>query len=368
MIKSFQSMGSSSWADDDELDEQPTAYAKPAAPIHEEHVIEEEPREEQAPPPSRGNSRYNDEYEGGRGGRGRRNSGEYHEKREKLPVPEVGPFKSYVGNLPYSISEDELAEFFAGCNVTDVRIPIDYHSNRPKGFAYMEFADRDSLIHALEFDGKKINQRAIRVDVAGEKKGGRQDSAFFQKRDNYAREDRHQRDDRYQREDRYHREDRRDDRRAEHDQSGHQDEAPVERRKLALAPRSKSKDETDAPASRPSNIFGNAKPRDERNVKPVADRPRQEAPKDQREQGNRRGDKRGDKGGRGDGKQSRADGDWGRGNAAASAAPQEKKAPKAKAAKAEREPAKAAVFKPAPTTTKTVNAFSALGGDDSDSD
>ena len=59
-----------------------------------------------------------------------------------------------------------------------------------------------------------------------------------------------------------------------------------------------------------------------------------------REQGNRRGDKRGEKGGRGDGKPSRGDGDWGRGNAAASAAPQEKKTPKAKAAKAEREPAK----------------------------
>ncbi|KAF0699357.1 Aste57867_10073 [Aphanomyces stellatus] len=401
MIKTFQSMGSSSWADDDEIDTPTTYAAKPApaaAPIREEVVIEEEERRDE---PARNSGRQYDDHEaGGRGGRGRRNSGDNyeHKQREKLPVPDHGPFKSYVGNLPYSMSEDDLADYFEGCTVTDVRIPIDYSSGRPKGFAYIEFGDRESLVRALEYDGKTIDKRAIRVDVAGEKKSGGRDGAFFQKRDGGDRYGDRGGNDRYNDRggndrfndrsggrgdnygdrrggDRYNRDG--DDRRAPRTEREHAAPAasagPVERPKLSLLPRTKSKEEADnAAAASRANPFGDAKPRDERAVKPAADRaPRQDVKTGDRQQGGGRGGRgdkaaggRGDKGGRGDGKPTRSDGEWTRGGASV----EEKKAPKAKPAKSEKKPVEAPVFKPAAQQTKTVNAFSALGGDDSDSD
>ncbi|RHY97762.1 hypothetical protein DYB31_001703 [Aphanomyces astaci] len=387
-------------------------HSPAVAPIREAAIPREEaPRQAS---PSRGQRHHDDHHDAGHGaGRGRRNSGDNFEKREKLPVPDYGP---YVGNLPYSVQEDDLADFFAGCAIKEIRIPIDYNTNRPKGFAYVEFEDRNSLVHALEFDGQvylptelyTVNQRAIRVDVAGERKGGRQDNGFFQKRDGgggdrYAREDRggdrynnrDQRDDRGSqrsdgnwgadrrpRDDHHHHHDRRAPREDTEIDAHTTSTGPAERPKLSLKPRTKSKEDV-AQATRSANVFGDAKPRDERNVKPVADRPAARHDSSDRPQrdgsggrGGRggRGDRvegaggRGDKGGRGGdvSKPTRSDGDWGRGGAAsaAAAAVVEKKVKKPKA---DKDLTKTAVFKPAAVATKVVNAYSVFNND-SDSD
>ncbi|XP_039456514.1 polyadenylate-binding protein 2-B-like [Oreochromis aureus] len=51
----------------------------------------------------------------------------------------------YVGNVDYGATADELEIHFNGCGpVNRVTILCDRFSGHPKGFAYIEFSDRDS--------------------------------------------------------------------------------------------------------------------------------------------------------------------------------------------------------------------------------
>lgn len=104
-------------------------------------------------------------------------------------VPERGPFKAYVGNLSYDATVDTLGNFFAdgGCKVVDVRMVMDRETQRPKGFGYVEFEDRASLMQALEANGVDLDGRQIRVDVAtsqqNDRGGGFGSSRFGSDRD-----------------------------------------------------------------------------------------------------------------------------------------------------------------------------------------
>ncbi|KAJ9066178.1 Eukaryotic translation initiation factor 4B [Entomophthora muscae] len=81
-------------------------------------------------------------------------------------IPTRGPFTSYVGNLPFDVSEDDIQAFFSGCNVLSVRIPMNHDSQRPKGYCYVEFKDRDSLIKGLDCHGKDLRGRSLRINLA----------------------------------------------------------------------------------------------------------------------------------------------------------------------------------------------------------
>lgn len=76
--------------------------------------------------------------------------------------------KFYVGNLPYSASEDDIKKLFDdnGFAVTSVTLPKDRDSGRLRGFGFVELEveDRDEVIkkmNSLEFEG-----RALKVDEA----------------------------------------------------------------------------------------------------------------------------------------------------------------------------------------------------------
>jgi len=90
------------------------------------------------------------------------------EERPQAEVPEQGPWKVYVGNLPYETREEDLANLFeeGGCTVADVNLVMDRELNRPKGFGYVEFEDRDSCLKALEANGHEVCGRQLRIDVA----------------------------------------------------------------------------------------------------------------------------------------------------------------------------------------------------------
>jgi RNA recognition motif-containing protein len=55
--------------------------------------------------------------------------------------------------LPFSLNEDQLAEFLGNLSIKSIRFPKEFETGRPKGFAYIEFDDRESLVKALELDG-----------------------------------------------------------------------------------------------------------------------------------------------------------------------------------------------------------------------
>lgn len=76
--------------------------------------------------------------------------------------------KLYVGNLSYSMTNDELqAAFEQAGQVVSAKIIMDRDTGRSKGFAFVEMADEDGAQKAIEtLDGKEIGGRALRVSEA----------------------------------------------------------------------------------------------------------------------------------------------------------------------------------------------------------
>ena len=75
--------------------------------------------------------------------------------------------------MSFDATEGDIQEFFAGCEVTSVRIVEDKLDRKPKGFGYAEFATLDGLKKALEFNGTQFQGRNIRVSVAEPRKSFR---------------------------------------------------------------------------------------------------------------------------------------------------------------------------------------------------
>lgn len=74
----------------------------------------------------------------------------------------------YVGNLPYSMTEQELRELFAEHGSVDaVDVIMDRETGRPRGFAFVEMDNAEAAIEAL--NGREIGGRTMRVDEANER-------------------------------------------------------------------------------------------------------------------------------------------------------------------------------------------------------
>lgn len=79
----------------------------------------------------------------------------------------------YVGNVDYSATASELEQHFHGCgSVNRVTILCDRFTGHPKGFAYVEFADKESVETACQltdslFKGRQIKVNAKRTNVPG---------------------------------------------------------------------------------------------------------------------------------------------------------------------------------------------------------
>ena len=79
----------------------------------------------------------------------------------------------YVGNLPFTSTEDEVRELFEQHGtVSSVKLITDRETGRPRGFGFveMEQADAEAAIKAL--DGKDMGGRPLRVNLAQERSGG----------------------------------------------------------------------------------------------------------------------------------------------------------------------------------------------------
>ncbi|MBI5439758.1 MAG: hypothetical protein HY900_00945 [Deltaproteobacteria bacterium] len=82
----------------------------------------------------------------------------------------------YVGNLPYDVTEAELRELFSVAGSPSMlRIPTDRETGRPRGFAFVEFAERREAEEAIRqlnqqlFKGRPlaINEARPKEDRAG---------------------------------------------------------------------------------------------------------------------------------------------------------------------------------------------------------
>ena len=76
--------------------------------------------------------------------------------------------KLYVGNLPYSATENELQTLFAQHGpVTEVNLMLDRATGRPRGFAFVTMATEEGAKAATEaLNGKEWGGRPLTVNVA----------------------------------------------------------------------------------------------------------------------------------------------------------------------------------------------------------
>lgn len=75
--------------------------------------------------------------------------------------------KLYVGNLPYSTTEQDLNEAFSQFGiVNDIKVITDRDTGRSKGFAFVTFDNTDEADKALSLNGTDFNGRTLKVNVA----------------------------------------------------------------------------------------------------------------------------------------------------------------------------------------------------------
>jgi len=75
--------------------------------------------------------------------------------------------KLYVGNLPFSTTEDDLSDIFAEVgNVESVRIITDRDTGRSRGFGFVEMSDEDAEKAINQFNGTEMNGRPLTVNEA----------------------------------------------------------------------------------------------------------------------------------------------------------------------------------------------------------
>ena len=97
------------------------------------------------------------------------------------------PSKLYVGNLPYSMGENDIRDMFAEYGeIEECKLITDFRTGRSKGFAFVKFASEEMATAAMEalseqeVDGRKLFIKVARPprpreDRRGGYGGGRND-------------------------------------------------------------------------------------------------------------------------------------------------------------------------------------------------
>ncbi len=80
----------------------------------------------------------------------------------------------YVGNLPFSATEEELSALFGQHGaVIGVDLIVERETGRPRGFGFVEMEDSAAADAAIEsLDGSDLGGRNLKVNEAQERRGG----------------------------------------------------------------------------------------------------------------------------------------------------------------------------------------------------
>lgn len=92
----------------------------------------------------------------------------------------------YVGNLPWSVTEDDLARCFAEyTEVISARVITDRETGRSRGFGFVEVPEDKARLCVEKLDGAEWEGRLIRVNEAqprnerpARREGGRRQWSF----------------------------------------------------------------------------------------------------------------------------------------------------------------------------------------------
>lgn len=79
--------------------------------------------------------------------------------------------KLYVGNLPFTSTEEELRGVFERHGAVDsVAVITDRETGRPRGFAFVEMSEASAAQDAIRaLDGSDLGGRSVRVNEAMER-------------------------------------------------------------------------------------------------------------------------------------------------------------------------------------------------------
>lgn len=87
--------------------------------------------------------------------------------------------KLYVGNLPFSATEQALADTFAECGTVDsVKIITDRDSGRSKGFGFVEMSSEEEAQNAIskyngaDWEGRRMTVNEAKPMVPRDNRGG----------------------------------------------------------------------------------------------------------------------------------------------------------------------------------------------------
>ena len=81
--------------------------------------------------------------------------------------------KLYVGNLPFSSTEEDLKDLFGRYGtVASVKVITDRETGRPRGFAFVEMDANGAQEAMRALDGNQFGGRPLRVNEAQERERG----------------------------------------------------------------------------------------------------------------------------------------------------------------------------------------------------
>jgi RNA recognition motif-containing protein len=81
--------------------------------------------------------------------------------------------KLYVGNLPFSATEDQIRALFSKHGtVHSVALISDRDTGRPRGFGFVEIDDAGMAAALQALDGYELDGRALKVNEAQDKPRG----------------------------------------------------------------------------------------------------------------------------------------------------------------------------------------------------
>jgi RNA recognition motif-containing protein len=78
--------------------------------------------------------------------------------------------KLYVGNLPFSATEEAVRNLFAAHGTVEkVALIADRDTGRPRGFGFIEMSNADASRAMQALNGKEMDGRSLKINEAQDK-------------------------------------------------------------------------------------------------------------------------------------------------------------------------------------------------------
>jgi RNA recognition motif-containing protein len=87
--------------------------------------------------------------------------------------------KLYVGNLPFSATEDAVRTLFSDHGTVEkVSLINDRETGRPRGFGFVEMSNADAARAQEALNGRDFDGRALKINEAQDKPRGNSPSRY----------------------------------------------------------------------------------------------------------------------------------------------------------------------------------------------